>query len=274
MQRQRTTLAPEAIAAAADLLVGLRQRRPRGERIAELPEHCRPQTLADGYAIQDEVVARLCAEHGGQRIGWKVACTNAIAQEALAVGHPMFGQLLSHSTSTSPVVLPADAFTTRVIECEFGLRIGRTVPASELPYTAMTIVDHVSEVLPAIEVVDHRFVDWSLGAPSIAADNAIHGWWVHGAPFQGDWHTLDLATHPLEARIDGELVGEGTGAAVLGHPLNVLAWLANELPRYGHQLVEGDLVTTGVCTDVFSADRPSTVLADFGSLGTVSLHWG
>lgn len=271
MTPRRPTLSAEAIARAADLLATYRIERPG--LLRELPADCRPAGLADAYAIQDALVDRLCAHHGGERIGWKVACTNAIAQEALQVRQPLFGQLLSHSTSTSPVVLRAERFTTRVIECEFGLRIGRSVPVSELPYTAMTIVDFVADVLPAIEVVDHRFADWSLGAPSVAADNAIHGWWVHGSPFQGDWHTLDLAQHPLEARIDGELVAEGTGAAVLGHPLNVLAWLANELPHYGHRLEQGDLVTTGVCTDVFSAGAPSTVVADFGSLGTVSLHW-
>lgn len=271
MSRHQPTLSPEAIARAAALLADLRLEH-RGP-LRELPADCRPPGLADAYAIQDALVERLCRARGGERIGWKVACTNAIAQRALQIDRPLFGALLSHSTSSSPVVLRAAEFTTRVIECEFGLRIGTDVPASELPYTAMTIGDYVGDVLPAIEVVDHRFVDWSLGAPSIAADNAIHGWWVHGSPYQGDWHTLDLAEHALEARVDGELVGEGTGAAVLGHPLNVLAWLANELPRYGHELRAGDLVTTGVCTDVFTAGAPSTVLADFGSLGTVSLHW-
>ncbi len=265
-----TSLSPAAIEEAATLLADHRRSR---RMLRELPERCRPAGLADAYAIQDALVDRLCSEHGGSRIGYKVACTNLIAQQALQVQRPLFGQLLSHSTAVSPVVLPARSFTTRVVECEFGLRIGRSVPVTTTPYTAMTITDFVSEVLPAIEVVDHRFHDWSLGAPSIAADNAIHGFWIHGAPFQGDWHRLDLAEHALEVRIDGELVGDGTGAAVLGHPLNVLAWLANELPRYGHRLKAGDLVTTGVCTDVFSSDAPSTVLADFGSLGTVSVHW-
>jgi len=256
------------VAEAADLLAA---HRASGARLDALPEAVRPAGTADAYAVQEAVVDRLCTRHGGTRVGYKVACTNTIAQQALQVDRPLFGQLLSHSVWASPATLEASAFTTRVIECEFGLRIGTDVPVSTTPYTADSIAPFVAEVLPSIEIVDHRFADWSLGAPSIAADNAIHGGWVHGTPWRGDPRDLDLAHHGLEARVDGVVVGSGTGAAVLGHPLTVLAWLAGELPRFGRRLRAGDLVTTGVCTDVFGAEAGSTVVADFGSLGTVTL---
>lgn len=258
------------VAEAADLLAA---HRATGARLDALPEAVRPAGPADAYAVQDAVVDRLCARHGGTRVGYKVACTNAIAQQALQVDRPLFGQLLSHTVWAAPVTLAASSFTTRVVECEFGLRIGSDVPTGAAPYTADTIAPFVAEVLPSIEIVDHRFADWSLGAASIAADNAIHGGWVHGTPWQGDPRELDLANHRLEARVDGVVVGSGTGAAVLGHPLTVLAWLADELPRYGHRLRAGDLVTTGVCTDVFSAEAGSTVVADFGTLGSVTLQF-
>jgi 2-keto-4-pentenoate hydratase len=259
-----------AIAAAADLLAA---HRASGERLTELPASIRPAGLADAYAVQDALVERLCARHGGTPVGYKVACTNAVAQEALRIDRPLFGRMLSHSVWPAPVTLRASAFTTRVIECEFGLRIGADVPVGTVPYTAETVAPFVDAVVPAIEIVDHRFADWSLGAPSIAADNAIHGGWVHGTAVAGDPLGRDLAHHALEARIDGAVVGAGTGAAVLGHPLTVLAWLADELPRYGHRLRAGDLVTTGVCTDVFSAEAGSTVVADFGTLGSVTLQF-
>ena len=48
-----------------------------------------------------------------------------------------------------------------------------------------------------------------------------------------------------------------------------LAWLANELPRYGHQLKAGQFVTTEVCMNVYTAQPNEQIVADFGSLGTV-----
>jgi 2-keto-4-pentenoate hydratase len=70
---------------------------------------------------------------------------------------------------------------------------------------------------------------------------------------------------------DGELVTTGSGAAVLGHPLSVMAWLADELPRFGLRLRRGDVVTTGVATDVFEAGAGDSCVADFGPLGTVTV---
>jgi 2-keto-4-pentenoate hydratase len=70
---------------------------------------------------------------------------------------------------------------------------------------------------------------------------------------------------------DGELVTTGSGAAVLGHPLNVMAWLADELPRFDLGLRRGDVVTTGVATDVFEAVAGDSCVADFGPFGTVAV---
>ena len=151
--------------------------------------------------------------------------------------------------------------------------MGATVPDGSGPHTAATIARYVGEVLPSIEVVDHRFVDWSVGALPVAADNAIHGCWVKGEPATRDWRNLNLADHEVTVTVDGQVATTGTGSAVLGHPLNVVAWLADELPRFGRQLQAGDYITTGVCTDVFEAAAGQTVTADFGPLGSVAITW-
>lgn len=255
--------------AAADQLLAHRRAQ---DRFGDLPADLRPSDLAEAYATQDALVRRLVGP-GGAPIGYKVACTNAIAQQALRIDRPIFGQLLPATTYDSPVELEAGRFTRRVVEAEFGVRMGRAVPAGSGPHTAESIVAYVAELLPSIEVVDHRFVDWSVGALSVAADNAIHGCWVRGRAYGGDWSALDLAHLPVTVSLDGEVVTTGSGEAVLGHPLNVVAWLADELPRFGRELRAGDWVTTGVCTDVFEAGAGSTTTADFGPLGPVSITW-
>ena len=62
----------------------------------------------------------------------------------------------------------------------------------------------------------------------------------------------------------------GSGGNVLGHPLEVVAWLANELPRYGLRLSRGDFVTTGVTTDgIYPASAGQHLVAEFPALGRV-----
>ena len=257
----------DTIGDAATELLDMRANR---RVVPDLPAPLRPQTLGDAYAIQHRVVAGLLAPAGGQRIGFKVACTNDIAQAALQIDRPLFGRLMSQTTSPSGATLAADQFTHRVVEAEFGFRVGSDVEPVDGGHTPDTIAEHIDALIPAIEIVDHRFESWAVGALRVAADNAIHGWWIHGEAVT-DWRGHDLAAAAVSVTRNGELVTTGSGAAVLGHPLNVMAWLADELPQFGVQLRRGDVVTTGVATDVFEAAPGDTCVADFGPFGTVTV---
>ena len=183
---------------------------------------------------------------------------------------PLFGCLMSSTTSPSGTTLAADQFTHRVVEAEFAFRVGSDVEPVEGGHTPATIAEHIDALIPSIEIVDHRFESWAVGALRVAADNAIHGWWLGGEPVT-DWRGPDLASAAVTVTRNGELVTTGSGAAVLGHPLNVMAWLADELPRYGGRLRQGDVVTTGVATDVFEAVAGDSCVADFGPFGSVTV---
>jgi 2-keto-4-pentenoate hydratase len=257
----------DVITAAATELLDMRATQ---RVVPDLPETLRPESLEDAYAIQQRVVDALLAESGGRRIGFKVACTNDIAQAALQIDRPLFGRLMSQTTTPSGATLDTERFTHRVVEAEFGFRIGTDVEPVAGGHTPGTIADYIDALLPAIEIVDHRFESWAVGAWRVAADNAIHGWWVHGDAVT-DWRGHDLAAATVSVTRNGELVTTGSGSAVLGHPLNVMAWLADELPQFGGQLRRGDVVTTGVATDVFEAGSGDSCVADFGPFGTVAV---
>jgi 2-keto-4-pentenoate hydratase len=257
---------PELIRAAADELLTMR----REQRVqADLDASHRPADLADAYAVQALLVEGLLPA-GATPIGYKVACTSDVAQAALQIDRPVFGRLLPNTTSPSGVTLPADRFVHRVVESEFAFRIGADVPTRPGGHTRESIAEYIDAALPAIEIVDHRFESWAIGAMPIAADNAIHGWWVHGEPV-ADWRHLDLAAAGVEARCNGHTIATGTGAAALGHPLTVMAWLADELPRFGRALGAGDLVTTGVTTEVFEVDAGDRLRVEFEGLGAVEV---
>jgi 2-keto-4-pentenoate hydratase len=73
--------------------------------------------------------------------------------------------------------------------------------------------------------------------------------------------------------VGGKIVTSGSGSNVLGHPLNVLGWLAGELPKYGLELRQGDFVTTGITTDVYLAQAGDSLEADFGQAGRIKLEF-
>jgi 2-keto-4-pentenoate hydratase len=257
----------DRIAAAANYLFDLRQSK---RRVAVIPADIVPRSLAEGYEVQERLVQKLRDRFGSRPIGYKIACTSELAQKALAVDGPFFGVLLTHSTHPSPATLPGSDFTVRCAEAEFGFEIAADVPAGRV-YTADTIREFIGAALPSIEIVDHRYHDWqTVGAPSLLADNAIHGAWFPGEPV-ADWRGIDYSRHPTALSINGGRTLTGSGAAVLGNPLTVVAWLANELPMFGRRLSRGDRVTTGLTTDVYLAEPGDRLDADFGPLGRVSL---
>lgn len=255
---------------AAELLF---QARTKMQRLAALAEDTRPRTLEDGYRVQFELIPKLRAHFGGGVAGYKIACTNEIAQRQLHVPHPFFGHLLSATTYESGARLDAAPFFMRVMEAEFAFLLARDLPPAAAPRSREEIADAVAGVLPGIEIVDSRFDDWTtVGAPSLIADNACHAAWVRGALVR-DWRSIDLAAQPVRLIINGALQDTGSGAVVLGHPLNALQWLANALNERGLCLQAGQYVTTGVTTDIHVAGSGDHVEADFGRVGRVEVSF-
>ena len=247
------------------------QHRLNGTTVDDVPQKLLPITLTEAYAIQAKLVAKLLESIDSERFGWKIGCTSAGAQRLLNTDAPIYGQMFEAWRHGSGVQLDSADFQMLVIEPEFAFTLNQNVPNGQ--YDADSILPFVSNVIPSIEIVHHHLGGWDrFDAPKVVADNAIHGAWVAGDP-TADVTGLDLPNHAVTLYADGVEVSKGFGRIALGNPLSALAWLANELPKYGHQLHAGEVVTTGVCMNVYTASAGQTIEADFGSLGRVSIQF-
>jgi 2-keto-4-pentenoate hydratase len=240
-------------------------------RIPELPVSARPTNESDAYRTQADLVQRMLQHYRGEVIGYKIACTNALAQRQLNVTGPFYGHLLSPFCYNSPARLDSSTFDMRLIEAEFAFRIGRDLPPVQSPRTHEEIADAIDGILPGIELVDSRYNSWTtVGVLSLISDNACNAGWVRGSVIS-DWTRFDLAAQVVRLYVSNELKQEGNGAAVLGHPLNALQWLIEKLNSQGLGLKAGQYVTTGVTTGVYEALRGDRIRADFGPLGQVEV---
>ncbi len=245
--------------------------RTKHVRLAELPEAVRPRTTEEAYRCQDLLVQQLLEHYGGAGIGYKIACTNVTAQRQLNVDGPFHGRMTSAFCFDSPARIDAGQFFMRVVEAEFAFRMGRDLPPASAERSVEEVAAAVEGVLPGIEIVDSRFDDWTtIGALSLIADNACHAAWVKGGLLE-DWRGIDLAAQTVRLTVNGNLHREGSGRAVLGHPLNALTWLANQLSAQGRGLKAAQYVTTGVTMEVYMGQRGDQITADFGPLGAVEL---
>ena len=73
---------------------------------------------------------------------------------------------------------------------------------------------------------------------------------------------------------NGVIEESGLGAAVLNHPANGVAWLANKLAPYGEGLAAGEIVLGGSFTRPVACAAGDVLTADYGALGSVSVRFG
>ena len=241
-----------------------------------IPSEMVPVSLADAYHAQSLLVRRMTSAGGDGScapIGYKVACTSEIARQLFRVEDPVFGRLLSCRSWRTGTALPAAALQIVALEPEFSFRMATDPPERPSPWTGGSIAEFVGDMMPAIELVGNCFSDWSAYCGmTLAADNAVNRGWVCGTA-TSSWRGLDLSSHPVKLRVNGNHQSTGSGANVMGNPLNAIAWLANTLPEHGLRLQAQDVVTTGVCTDIYPVDSDACAEADFGELGKVRVSF-
>lgn len=65
---------------------------------------------------------------------------------------------------------------------------------------------------------------------------------------------------------NGEIIGTGQGSAALGHPLNAVVWLANQLGEFGMPLRAGEIILSGALVMV-PARAGDHMRVEFDGLG-------
>ena len=219
------------------------------------------------------VQAAAVSAYGGRHIGYKIGATSQAAQAMVGCVGPFYGPMAASDACYDGDQLPwLDHY--RGVECEFAFTMARDYPAPGEAADAQTIKAAVADCLIALEVVGRRTAgDGMPQFPGIIADFAAHCAFVAG-PGVAAWEDIDLAAVTVKGLANGTVTNEGSGAAVLGHPLNALAWLADALVADGGRLRAGDIVSTGTTLGIVKPEPGATITGDFGGLGTVSLTFG
>jgi 2-keto-4-pentenoate hydratase len=128
-------------------------------------------------------------------------------------------------------------------------------------------------VAGAFEIVDSRISDWKIRLPDTIADNASSARYVLGEALL-PLDELDPAAVTMKMyKKGGGLIGEGSGAAVMGDPLLSVAWLANALYRYGVPLKAGEIILSGAFCAAPPAQKGDIFVASFSQLGTVEARF-
>lgn len=230
----------------------------------------RPADESAAYALQAEANGLLVGALG-QISGHKIGCTTPVMQKFLGIASPCAGRVFARTVLSQAGQVSRASYRKLGVECEIAVEIGTDIEPRRHEYTRQSVASHVRAAMAGIEIVDDRYADFrTLGAHTLIADNFFNAGCVLGSPVTG-WQALDLASLTGHMRINDSEVGRGTGAMVMGHPFEALAWLANARSARGEGLRRGEFVFLGSLVETKWVDAGDRVVIEVEGLGQASL---
>lgn len=226
-------------------------------------------TIEDAYLIQAGIRARK-ETRGNKVAGFKAGLTSRAKMKQMGVDVPVFGLLFDYMSvanggevKTSELIHPkVEAEISFVLKSPLrgpGCHVGAVLAATDF-------------VVPAVEIIDSRYENFRFDLVSVVADNTSASRFVVGGVARGV-EGLDLRTLGLVMEKNGEIVAMAAGAAVLGHPAEAIAQLANHLAARGEEIPAGAYIMSGGATEAIPVTAGDAIQVRFQGLGSVSMRF-
>jgi 2-oxo-hept-3-ene-1,7-dioate hydratase len=230
-------------------------------------------TIEDAYAVQRALVALKVAD-GREVKGRKIGLTSKVMQRAVSIDEPDYGALFDDMFVEDGGRVAAGRYIRPRVEVELAFVLGEQLSGPGV--TLFDVLRATEFVTPALEILDARvqMSDPDTGhlrtIVDTIADNAADAGLVLGGRV---FRPLDVDLRWVAALLlrNGTIEESGVAAAVLNHPGNGVAWLANRLAPHGVSLKRGEVILSGSFTKPVFAEPGDSFVADYGPLGTVSV---
>jgi 2-oxo-hept-3-ene-1,7-dioate hydratase/2-keto-4-pentenoate hydratase len=227
--------------------------------------------IEDAYRIAMEVRDLKLAT--GRRVkGHKIGFTSKAMRSLVGATEPDYGFLYDDWFAAENSVVPRARMNRPLVEQELAFVMGSRLTGPSV--NAADVIRATDFVLPALEVVDTRFNrrGKTLLVDSIS-DAASCGFVVLGGN-PARLADIDIRRVSGSLAINGDIMETGTAAAVMGNPINAVAWLANKLAEFDVVMEPGDVILSGSFIKAVPFDAGDSILALFDQLGEVTLMIG
>lgn len=226
-------------------------------------------TMQEAVCTQASLVQRL-SKSQGKVIGYKAGLTSPAAQQQLGVAMPVMGVLLANMMLPDGAAVSADFGPRPLFEADMlvtvkddGINQARTVTE---------VVRHLSTLQPFIELPDLVLAPGEkMTGPVIVAINVGARSGVVGDPvpvLATPEFVNALADMQVSISADGAEISKAPGKTILGHPLNAVLFIAEEVQRRGGKLKAGDILSLGSFSRLTPPKPGQKVVARYEGLPT------
>lgn len=213
-----------------------------------------------GYAIQALSVDRRLGR-GERLVGVKLGLTSRAKMQQVNVNEVIIGRLTDAMQIPEGGEVSIDRFIHPRIEPEIAFVLKRPLAGKVTLAEAAAAVD---AVMPGLEIIDSRYIDFKFTLADVVADNTSAAGFVLGppSPLQADISNLGMTLN-----FNGRPVQIGSSAAILGHPLRALVEAARLAEVIGVSLAAGSIVLAGAATAAVELKPGIHVTAEVTGLG-------
>lgn len=223
-------------------------------------------TFDEAYLVQEEIVRTKLSE-GKKIVGPKMGLTSFAKMKQMGVEDPIYGYVFDYMLIDNGGKVKLSELIHPKVEAEIAFVMGEDIEGPGV--TGAQVLAATEYVLPALEIIDSRYENFNFTLPDVVADNASTSRVVFGTALKKpEQFELDLVGTTIT--INGEMKELGAGAAVLGHPANSVAMLANMLARKGEKVKKGDIILTGGITGAVMLSKGDVVSGKFDGIGEVT----
>jgi 2-keto-4-pentenoate hydratase len=258
-------------AQVAEAAAALYQAELDHEPITPISETYPDADVEDAYRISS-AVTELKVKAGRIVKGHKIGLTSKAMRSLTGATEPDYGTMFDDWFVLEGSVVPRNKMNRPLVEVElaFVLRDDLQGPG----VNAADVIRATDFVLPCIEIVDtrQRGRGPNMLVDSIA-DAAACGLVVLGGR-PARLVDLDLRRIGASLAINGTVEESGVASAVMGNPINAIAWLANKLHEYGVGLEAGHVLLSGSFIKAIPFQSSDSVVALFDRLGEVTFTAG
>ncbi|MHA6250794.1 2-keto-4-pentenoate hydratase [Oceanobacillus sp. CAU 1775] len=223
-------------------------------------------SIEDAYLVQEELVRQKLAD-GQKIVGPKMGITSEAKMKQMNVKDPIYGYVFDYMVVDEGDVVAFEDYIHPKVEPEIGFILSRDLEGPGV--TALDVLRATEYVFPALEIIDSRYENFNFTLPDVIADNTSAAGAIFGTNLKRP-DNLELDVVGVTLSINGEIKALGAGAAVLGHPANSVARLANMLSKKGEKVKAGQPILTGGLTEAVHLSPGDYVSAKYGGLGDIS----
>ena len=249
---------------AAALFAAERDAKPMDPISETYPE----ADVEDAYRISMKVT-ELKVASGRIVKGHKIGLTSKAMRSLTNAKEPDYGTLFDNWFVNEGSVVPASALNRALVEVELAFVLAHPLVGPSV--NAADVIRATDFVMPCLEIVDSRF-NRRGPTPLIdsISDAASCGFVVLGGVAR---RLTDIDVRRIGASLlkNGDVEESGVSSAVMGNPVNSVAWLANKLHEFGVTMQPGHVVLSGSFIKAIPFGAGDTLTALFDQLGEVNL---